>query len=93
MDLPVACRSCGRRPEQGPVRIAGDAGRRDVFIEVLFQIVMAGNLVLLAAFFMQAHPAAASLHEIIPHLHLQHGVDAREGVDHDADQRAIAQAD
>jgi hypothetical protein len=41
---------------------------------------------------MQAHPAAPSLHEVVFHFHLQHGVHAREGVGHDADERAIAQA-
>ena len=30
--------------------------------------------------------------EVITHLHLDHGADAREGVNHDADERAIAQA-
>ena len=54
---------------------------------------MAGDLVLLAAFFVQPHPTPTPLHEIILHLHLQHGVDAGEGVDHRADQRAIAQPD
>ena len=48
---------------------------------------------LLAAFFVQPDPAAASLHEIVTHFHLEHGVDAGEGVDHHADEGAIAQAD
>ena len=48
---------------------------------------------LLATFFVQADPAAASLHEIVTHFHLEHGIDAGEGVDHDADERAIAQPD
>src|SRR5260370_4004196 len=34
----------------------GDAGGGDVFVEVEFQIVMAGDLVFLAAFLLQAHP-------------------------------------
>ena len=46
-----------------------------------------------AALLVQTNPAAAPLDEIIPDLHFQHGVDAGEGVDHDADQGAIAQAD
>ena len=83
----------GGRPEQRPVRISGDAGGGDVFIEVLFQIVVTRNLVLLAAFFVQAHPAAAPLHEVVTHFHLEHGVDPREGVDHHADEGAIAQSE
>ena len=55
----------------------GDAGGRDIFIEVLFEIVVAGDFMLLAAFLMEAHPAAPALYKIIPNLHLEHGVDAR----------------
>jgi hypothetical protein len=54
---------------------------------------MAGDFVLLAAFLVQAHPAAPALHEIIPHPHLEHGVDAREAVDHDRDEGTIALED
>ena len=82
----------GRRPEQRAVRVASDPGRPDVVIEQLRQIVMAGNLVFLAAFFVQADPAAPSLHEIVAHVHLEHGIHAREGVDHHTDQRPVAQS-
>src|SRR5579863_6178222 len=68
-------------------------GGGDVFIEVLLQTVVTRNLMLLATFFVQADPAASSLHEIVTHFHLEHGVDPREGVDHHADERAIAQPD
>ena len=54
--------------------------------------VVTRNLALLGTFFVQPHPAAAPLHEIVTHFHLEHGVHAREGVGHDADERAIAQA-
>jgi hypothetical protein len=46
----------GRRPEQRPVRTSGNASGRDVFMEVLFQIVVAGHLVLLTPFFMEPYP-------------------------------------
>jgi len=49
--------------------------------------------VLLAAFFVQANPSATALNKIVAHLHLEHGVDAREAVDHHRDERAVAQAD
>ena len=45
----------GRRAEQRPVRVAGDAGGGDLFVEVLFQIVVTKNLVLLAAVLVEAH--------------------------------------
>jgi hypothetical protein len=34
----------------------------------------------------------AALNKIIPHFHLEHGVDAREAVDHDGDERAVPQS-
>jgi hypothetical protein len=37
---------------------------------------VARDLVLQAAFFVQAHPALQPLHEIIPHLHLEQGYQA-----------------
>jgi len=47
----------------------------------------------LAAFLVQAHPTAPALHKIIPHFHLEHGVNAGEAVDYGGDKRAIAQTD
>jgi hypothetical protein len=78
----------GGRAKQWAVR----AGGGDVFIEVHVQIVVTGHLVLLAAFLVQPHPAAPALHEVVTHLHLQHGADAREAVDHHRDEGTIAQA-
>jgi hypothetical protein len=70
------------RPEQRRVRISRDAaGGGDVFIEVPLQIVVTRNLMILTTFFVQADPSSASLHEIVTHFHLEHGVDAGEGVD------------
>jgi hypothetical protein len=71
-ELPVLA---GRRLEQRRVRISRDAGGADLFVEVLLQIVVTRNLMLLAAFFVQPDPAAVSLHEIIAHSPLEHGVD------------------
>ena len=46
------------RAEQKAVRVVGDAGGGDILVEIFFQRVMAGHLVLLAALFMQPDPAA-----------------------------------
>jgi hypothetical protein len=78
----------GGRPKQRPVEIGGD-----LFVQVVFQIVVTRNLVLLAAFLVQPHPAARPLDEVVTHLHLQHGAHPCEGVDHHADEGAIAQSD
>jgi hypothetical protein len=54
---------------------------------------MAGDLMLLATFFVEPHAAAATLNEVVANLHFEDGGDPREGVNHDADQRPVAQAD
>ena len=54
---------------------------------------MAGHLVALAAFFMQAHPRPPSLHIDVLDAHLLGGrADAGEGIGHQGNQGAIAQA-
>ena len=75
-----------RRLEQRRARISRDAGGGDVFVEVLLQTVVTRNLMLLAAFLVQAHPAAAALYEVVADLHLQHSAHAGKGVDHHTDQ-------
>ncbi len=80
------------RAKQRPVLVVPDARCRDVCVEIRFQLWHARRFVFLAAFFVQAHPSAPSLAEIIPDVHLQHRADAGERVDHNADKRAVAQA-
>lgn len=46
----------------------------------------------LAAFFMQPYPGATALDKHILHSHGDRRADPGKGVDHQADQRAIAQA-
>src|SRR5260370_11828828 len=77
----------------GPSVSASDLGSGEILIEVFLQRVVAGNLVLLAALLMQAHPSAPALREVILHLHADDGVHAGEGIDHNANQGAIAQPD
>jgi len=42
-------RASSRGAEERTVEIAGDAGSRDVLVEVAFEVVMTGDLVLLSA--------------------------------------------
>lgn len=56
----AACRSCGpvvrnSGPSASPAMPAGG----DVGVQIFFQVVVAGQLVLLAALLMQPHPSAA----------------------------------
>ena len=53
--------------------------------------MMTGNVVLLAAFLMQAHPTAAPLDKIVANLHLNDGADPGEAEDHHRDQSAVTQ--
>ena len=54
--------------------------------------MVAGHFVALAAFFAQADPEPPALAVNVLDLHAERGADAGETVDHQADQRAIAQA-
>jgi len=59
----------------------------------ILEIVVAGHFVALAAFLAQAYPLTAALVIDIADFHAEGGADAGEAVDHQADQRAISQAD
>ena len=83
--------AAGGGPEKRPVEVLGNAGSREVGVEVQLQVVMTGDCMLLAALLVQPDPAAATLHEVVPDPHPQDGADAGEGVDHGADERPIAQ--
>lgn len=80
------------RAEQEALRLHGNAGNGDIFVEILLQSVMAGHLVLLAALLVQPHPTPAPLCVIVLHLLADDSIDAGEGVDHDADQSTVAEA-
>ena len=58
------------------VDVIGDAGRFDIIVQTLIETMMAGNVVLLTAFLMQAHPTAAPLDKIVTNLHLNDRADA-----------------
>ena len=90
----IGCKPAGLAAggtEEIAVNVIGDAGRFDIIVQTLIETMMTGNIVLLAAFLMQAHPTAAALHEIVANLHLNDGADPGEAVDHDRDQSAVAQ--
>jgi hypothetical protein len=57
----------------------------------LIETMMTGNVVLLAALLMEAHPTAAPLDKIVANLHLNDGADAGEAEDHHRDQSAVTQ--
>jgi hypothetical protein len=75
----------GRRAEEGPLGVAGDAGSGDVFVEEHFQLVMHRHLVLFAALFVQPHPGSFALGVIIFDPHSDDGADAGEGISHHTD--------
>ena len=77
--------------EQRPVRVVLDASGGQVRVQELLEDVVARHLVLLAAFLMEAHPAAPALREVVLDLHADDRVHAGEGVDHDADKRVVAE--
>jgi hypothetical protein len=54
--------------------------------------MVATHFVDFATLLFQAQPPAFLEREIILHLQTYHGGNPREGIDHDADERAVAQA-
>jgi hypothetical protein len=77
--------------EEIAVDVIGDAGRFDIVVQTMIETMMAGDVVLLAAFLVQAHPTAATLNKIVTNLHLNDGADPGEAKDHHRDQGAVAQ--
>jgi hypothetical protein len=59
------------------------AGRGQIFIEKLLELVMCRHLVLFAAFFAEPHPPALAGGVIVLDLHADDGADAGEGIRHD----------
>jgi hypothetical protein len=78
-------------PEQKALAVLGDAGRVDVGVNCFGERVMARHCVLLAAFLMQPDRPRGAARPQIFDLHLQGGVDAREGISERGDQRAVPQ--
>jgi hypothetical protein len=55
----------------------------------LLEVVVAGELVHLAALLMEPHPSAALLDIEVLDLHLDDGAHPGEGVPHERDERAM----
>jgi hypothetical protein len=85
--------SAAGRTEEGGLVLIDDAGSVQILAEKLLELVMRRHLVALAAFLLQPHPPALAVDKVVVDLHRNDGADAREGVGHDADHRAVAQAD
>jgi len=69
----------------------GNAGRFQISIDVNLGIMMGRHLVVFPAFLVKPEPAAFALLGIILNIHADGGADAGEAVEHDGDERAIAQ--
>jgi hypothetical protein len=72
--------------------VAGDTGGADASIKEGFELVVGRHFVALAAFLVEAALPALAVDEIILYPHGDDHTDAGEGVGHDADQGAVAQA-
>jgi len=81
-----------RSPLLPPLSVVTPAWQKHVLPDGL-QVVMAWHFMLLAAFLLQADPHAAVLHIHVLAAHLERRADAREAVDHQPDQSAVAQAE
>src|ERR1022692_3852670 len=79
--------------EEGSAFLASDAGSIEVGRHVLFEVVMCWHLVTFSPFFMQPNPPAPTLEVPVLDIHASGGAHAGEGEHHEADERAIAEAD
>ena len=80
-------------PEQRALVHFPNARRFDIGIEIGFEIMMCRQIMAFTAFFVEPNPPAFALRAIVLDPHTDRGADPRKGKGHDADQRAIAQAD
>lgn len=77
------------RPEQGSVFLFANAGDEEVTIQPFLSLVMGRYFVILAAFLVEAEPAASALWEVVFHLHIHHGANTGEAVDESGEQGPI----
>jgi len=76
--------------EQERLRLVGKACAVDIRMQIGFEIVMARHGVFLAALLVQAHPKPPVLRVHILDPHANRRADTRKGIDHQADQGAVA---
>ena len=80
-------------PKQPPFAIVVQAGLVQVRVDVGLGEMVRGDFVTLAPLLVEAKPPALPLRVKVLDPHVGDGADAAEGVDHDGDERPIAQAD
>lgn len=85
-------RAAADRPKKRPFGIAGESGTVDVCGQCLVEIVMAGHSVILAALLMQPYPEPSVLGKHVLDLHSQRGPNAGEAINHERNERTIAQS-
>ena len=79
--------------EERPLPVAGDARGLDVGVEVRLGVVVGGQLVELAALLVEPEPPPLAVGVVVLDLHAEHGRDAGEAEDHDADEGPVAEPD
>ncbi len=86
--------AAGRGAEQPALGIVAEPRAIEIGLQVAVEVMVGGHVVELAALLVQPDPGAAGLHVDILDSHpFGGGADAGEGVGHERDQRAVAQAD
>ncbi len=79
--------------EERRVGFAGESGRGDPLLQILVEVVMAGQLGYLAALLVKPDPTPALLNVVVPDAHAGRRSDAGEGVAHKRDEGAIAESE
>ncbi len=86
-----------RQPSGSPLRRAKERrallvaypDRVPVRVQITLKLVVTGERMLLAAFFMQPHPEAFALNVHVLSIHLHRGRHARKGIDQEGNEGAI----
>jgi hypothetical protein len=79
-------------PENRSFGVVLHTGRRDVRIEILLGLVMAGDFMELHVLFVETQPGALALRVVVLDEHADHSRHSGEAVEHHRDECGIAQA-
>ena len=77
--------------EEGGLRLACNTGSTQSRINVFLRLVVRGNHMFFAAFFMEAEPPPFAALVIILDLHRRHRADTPKSIDHHAEKRPVTQ--
>ena len=80
-------------PEQRSPFLVSYAGRIEIRIKIGFRVVVSGDFVTIATYFVELNPPALAVLIVVFGFHVHHRRDSRKGLVHEPDDRVIAETD